>query len=44
MKKLYQTPESKIVSIRKNDILTSSGEQMTTVFGDWDNDPSEMYY
>ncbi len=38
MKKLYQTPESKIIPIRKNDILTSSAEQMYFIEGSWDEE------
>lgn len=36
MKKDYQSPESKIISIRTNDILTNSTEAMNAVGGSWD--------
>ena len=40
MKKVYQTPESKIVPIKVRDILTSSSEGMSTVYGTWEEEPA----
>ena len=37
MKKVYQTPESKIVPMKVRDILTSSTEGMVSIDGYWED-------